>query len=136
MKVKDSIIESIKSDSYTKLSPSNVCDGVGVFAIRFIPSGTKLFLDCNTDVDFIRWDELEDVPNSVIEYLKSICNSDENGFYLSRTINNINIAYYVNHSETPNVYHNLDTDTFITLRDIYMGEELLCEYKEHEIDWK
>ena len=136
MEFRDPVIESINEHSYTKLNASTVCDGVGVFAIRFIPSGTQLFSDLVVDTHFIKWDELNDVDENVISYLSSICNSDERGFYLSRTINNINISYYVNHSETPNVYHNLDTDTFITLRDIYIGEELLCEYKEHEINWK
>jgi SET domain-containing protein len=135
MEFRDSVIESIKEHSYTKLNASTVCRGVGVFAIRFIPIGTQLFSDLVVDTHFIKWDELNGVGESVISYLSSICNSDESGFYLSRTINNINISYYVNHSDTPNVYHNLDTDTFITLRDIYIGEELLCKYKKNEKDW-
>jgi SET domain-containing protein len=135
MEFRDSVIESIKEHSYTKLNASTVCNGVGVFAIRFIPIGTQLFSDLVVDTHFIKWDELNGVGENVISYLSSICNSDESGFYLSRTINNINISYYVNHSDTPNVYHNLDTDTFITLRDIYIGEELLCKYKKNEKDW-
>ena len=133
---KDSIIESIKKDSYIKLKPSNVCDGVGVFAIRFIPSGTTLFSDVNSDTQFISWDELNDVDINVIFYLKGICNSTDTGIYLSRTVNNINLSYYLNHSYFANVEHNLKTDTFITLRDIYKGEELLCTYQHQEIDWK
>lgn len=135
MSVKGSILESIKRDSYVKLKPSKVCDGVGVFAIRDIPIGTKLFSDVNPDIEFIRWDEVDDVDVNVISYLKGICNSTNDGFYLSRSINNINLTYYLNHSQFPNVKHNLETDTFITLRDIYQGEELLCEYNENEKDW-
>lgn len=56
-------------------------------------------------------------------------------FFLSRTINNINVSYYVNHSETPNVMHDRNLDKFITLCDINSGEEILCRYEDNEKDW-
>ena len=47
-----------------------------------------------------------------------------------------NLSYYVNHSNNPNVYHNLDTDEFYAICDIDEDEELLCTYTDLEIDWK
>jgi SET domain-containing protein len=45
------------------------------------------------------------------------------------------MSYYVNHSDTPNVYHDLTLDRYITLRDIHPGEELTCTYTKEEINW-
>lgn len=129
------IIESIKYESYVRLKPSFVCDGVGVFALRPIKKGTVLFADVVPDREFCSWDVLDGVDPSVILYLKSICNSDEKGLYLSQTINNINLAYYVNHSNFPNVEHDRVNDKFCAIKDIPQGEELLCRYEPDEIDW-
>ena len=112
-----------------------VCDGVGVFALVDIKKGTVLFGDINPDVDYISFDELADIPREVINYLKSICNNDKKGVYLSRTISAINVSYYVNHSLDFNVSHDLSIDRYITTRDILKGEEILCLYHYNEIDW-
>lgn len=133
--MKKHILNSIKAESYVHLKPSLVCDGVGVFALRFIKKGTTLFADVVSDTDFTKWDTLRDIDSNVIKYIKSICNGNDSGFYLSRTINNINLAYYVNHSNTPNTHHDLSNDRFVTIRDIMEGEEILCEYVPEEMDW-
>lgn len=129
----EQIVYSINHYGKTKLAPSKVCDGVGVFAITEIPKHFILFHDVSTDAIHIPFTEIHDVR--VKQYLTSTCNSDAVGIYLSRTYNNINMSYYVNHSETPNVYHDLVLDKFITLRDILPGEELTCLYTKNEIDW-
>jgi SET domain-containing protein len=129
------IVKSIRDDSYVCLKPSKVCDGVGVFALRPIPAQTLLFSDVQPDVDFIEWAELEGVHPNILTYLASICNADNGGIYLSRTINSINVSYYVNHSDTPNILHNKVEDKFVTLRSIEEGEELLCKYEVDEMDW-
>jgi len=129
------IIKSIRDASYVCLKPSKVCDGVGVFALRSIPAQTPLFSDVLPDVDFIEWSELDGLHPNVLTYLTSICNTDSGGIYLSRTINNINVSYYVNHSDTPNIIHSKVEDKFVTLRSIEEGEELLCKYEPNEMDW-
>lgn len=128
-----SVIDSINKHGKTKLAPSLVCDGVGVFAITEIPKHFILFQDVNPDTDYILY---ECIPDAAIkQHLASTCNSDEFGFWLSRTYNSINMSYYINHSETPNVYHDLKSDRYITLTDIYPGTELTCLYTKEEIDW-
>ncbi len=129
------IIESIKYESYVCLKPSFVCDGVGVFALRPIKRATILFADVVPDRDYTTWDKLEGVDLAVIKYLKKMCNTTEDGFYLSQTINNINLAYYVNHSNYPNVQHNREIDRYIAITDIPQGEEILCKYDPDEMDW-
>jgi SET domain-containing protein len=127
------IVTSINDFGKTKLAPSKVCNGVGVFSITEIPKHFVLFQDVSTDTIHIPFTEIHD--NRVKQYLSCTCNSDSVGIYLSRTYNNINMSYYVNHSETPNVYHDLHLDEFVTLRDILPGEELTCLYTKEEIDW-
>ncbi len=126
------IINSILNNCNVRLQPSTVCDGVGVFAITPIPAGTTLFKDVIPDTEHIEFAEITNVPKEVLSYLISMCNFDEKGIYLSRTVNNINISYFVNHSETPNVEHNSILDEFRTIRNIDAGEEILCIYYESE----
>ena len=129
----EQIVYSINQYGKTKLAPSLVCDGVGVFAITEIESGYVLFQDVNSDQIHIPYELINDM--SIRTYLTSTCNSDKLGIWLSRTYNNINMSYYINHSEEPNVYHDLELDRYITLRTIHPGEELTCTYTKEEIDW-
>lgn len=44
---------------------------------------------------------------------------------------------FMNHSETPNVGMNPDgTPNCLALRNIAADEELLCDYREFDLDWK
>ena len=131
--MKEKIINSIINNCNVRLKPSKVCSGVGVFSIVEIEKDTVVFEDVNPDKTYIKWAELIDVDKRVIDYLNTMCNSDENGIFLSRTVNNINISYFVNHSQTPNIKHDLEKDVYITIRNIEPDEELLCTYTEKEI---
>lgn len=132
MKQKDKIINAISKHTKLKLKPSKVCDGVGLFVIDKIYKGESIFPDVTQDKTYIGWNEVPNLNQNVKEYLDTMCNSDENGIYLSRTPNNINLSYFVNHSEEPNIYHDLKKDTMVALRDIEIGEEILCVYTEQE----
>jgi len=127
------ILHSINYFGKTKLAPSIHCNGIGVFAITEIPIDYTLFQDVTSDRDFIEFDLIND--QRIRSYLQTMCNSNNQGIWLSRTYNNINMSYYINHSTTPNVIHDLQTDRYITIRQINPGEELTCLYTKEEIDW-
>jgi hypothetical protein len=129
----EQILHSINQFGKTKLAPSLVCDGVGVFAVTEISINYILFEDVEPDLIHIPFNMIHN--ESVRLYLKSTCNSDKVGIWLSRTYNNINMAYYINHSETPNVFHDLTLDRYVTLTNIQPGQELTCTYTKEEIDW-
>jgi len=131
--MKKHVLDSLYNESYVCLNPSKVCEGVGVFALRDIPSNTYLFYDMSPDVDFIRWETVSDLPQNVIEYLRQICIKNDVGFYLSKTYNNISFAHYVNHSDTPNAIYYKDLKRWKTLRSIEEGEEILTKYDN--VDW-
>ena len=130
----EQILHSINHYGKTKLAPSLVCDGVGVFAITEIPIGFVLFQDVDPDSIHIPFDKIND--DAIRTHLNSTCNSDTVGIWLSRTYNNINMSYYINHSETPNVFHDLNLDRYITLTNIHPGHELTCLYTKDEITWR
>lgn len=131
--MKQEIINSIFNNCNVRLKPSKVCSGVGVFSIVPIKKGTIMFEDVNSDDIHIKWDELNGVDKRVIDYLNVMCNTNTDGVYLSRTVNNINLSYFVNHSNNPNVIHDLDKDVFITIRDIEVDEEIVCVYNTDEM---
>lgn len=132
---KQDIVHSIHINTKCHLLPSKVCNGIGVFALVDIEAGSILFPDVTSDFTFIQWDEIAQAPEEARKYLEKLCNCNENGLYLSRTPNNINVSYYINHSDSPNVFHDLKYDSYITIRNIQKGEELFCKYTIHEIDW-
>ena len=129
----EQILHSINHYGKTKLAPSLVCDGVGVFAITDIPIGFVLFQDVDPDLIHIPFNQIRD--ETIVNYLSCTCNSDKVGIWLSRTYNNINMSYYINHSETPNVFHDLTLDRYVTITNIQPGHELTCTYTKEEIDW-
>lgn len=133
--MKKKILRSIRTDCNVNLRPSKVCDGVGVFALVNIPKHKTLFSDLKPDELRIGWDEVNNLPDQITDYLSRICISDKDGFKLSRTVSEINISYFVNHSDDPNVMYDQTYDRYITIRDISEGEEILVKYIDHEIDW-
>ena len=129
---KKEIIDNISKNTKLRLKPSKVCDGVGLFSIVEIKKDEIIFDDVTADDVYIWWDEIPDLRDEVKNYLNSMCNSDKDGLYLSRTPNNINLAYFVNHSDNPNVFHDLELDRFIAIKDIGVDEEIVCVYNENE----
>lgn len=130
---KQTIIQNILHNTNLRLKPSKVCDGVGLFTILPIKKGEVLMKDVTADTTFISWAELPGLHKDVKLYLDSICNRNNDGIFLSRTPNNINLAYFVNHSNSPNVMHNLNLDEFITIRDIERDEEIVCMYDPEDM---
>ena len=129
---KKEIINSISTNTKLRLKPSRVCSGVGLFSILEIKKGEIILNDVTADNTYIKWDEIPNLKGDVKNYLNSICNSDKDGLYLSRTSNNINLAYFVNHSDDPNVFHDLTLDRFVAIKDIGIDEEIVCIYNEDE----
>lgn len=131
--IKQTIIQNILHNTNLRLKPSKVCDGVGLFTIHPIKKGEVLMKDVTADTTFISWAELPGLHADVKSYLNTMCNSTAHGIFLSRTPNNINLAYFVNHSDSPNVTHDLNLDEFVAIRDIESGEEIVCVYTQEEM---
>ena len=76
---------------------------------------------------------------SIQQYVKDFFTKDAEGTYpVNATgLNDLNISFFVNHSEAPNLKiedikekESNSLNTFLTNKDIKIGEELTCDYRE------
>jgi hypothetical protein len=134
MNLKNQILQELFDKTIVKLAPSQINNaGVGVFAMSEIEKEDIVFAT-NTN-KFIQWFEIEGIEQNISHYIKQMCNHNEHGFWIDCPVNKISPSYYVNHSEEPNLYHDLNTDTYFALKNIKIGEELTCKYLPEEVDW-
>lgn len=134
MTPKQKIEKEILFDIVVKLAPSKIHNaGVGVFALTNIEKNEIVFRPDKNE--FILWRNLQGIENNIYEHIKSICNHNDDGFWIDCSINKVNASYYVNHSDDPNLFHDLEHDVFYAIKNITIGEELLCKYLPKEIDW-
>ena len=116
---------------YTYLAPSKVCGGVGVFSLCDIPKGTIIWKERQEPVK-VPWDK---IPEWMEDNIVSLTWCDEEGFWIDCDLDRIYQAYYVNHSDDPNLGVD-EEDFYIAIRDIKKDEELLYRYSTNEQSWK
>lgn len=132
--MRQSIIQNLKLPQ-CKLGVSKIPNaGLGVFSLSEIPKDYPIFGPRQKNY-FIRWEELSDVSENVLRYIKCICHSNEEGFFIDSFLDQIDISFYVNHSDSPNLLHDENADVYYTARKIEIGEELTLLYPEDERDW-
>ena len=129
----------ISSKIYTRLKPSKI-SGVGVFALRDIPSSSSIFdtWQGETGVYAIKEEELKTLPRELYHHIKSLFlygpDFPSNTDTFIKLVNNCHWVYttpyyFVNSSQSD---YNLDKDTLLTTRDIKAGEEILSNYRRYE----
>ena len=105
------------------VAPSPV-HGLGVFAKNFIPNGALVWLAHPALDREIPRSELDSLPEHVAERIK------RHAEYLpDKDVLRISAdgTYYMNHGEAPNLRDA--GDAVYAARDIFAGEELLCDYR-------
>ena len=120
------MIEGYDLTLYTYLSPSKVCEGVGVFSLVDIPQDTVIFEP--------RWQvQVKDstIPDEVRDYLDKMT---YNG-WIDDDLQHLGQQYYINHSNNPNVAYDKNTGKLYAIRDIKKNEELTDYYFPGERDW-
>lgn len=110
----------------TKLRPSRV-HGMGVFAVEFIPKGTRVWeyregFDHRVSEAYV--ENLPEPARSSIRHYSAIWGG---GYVISA-----DDARFLNHSDSPNLQTFADPDIDVALRDIQAGEELLEDYREFD----
>lgn len=129
---RNQILNSIRTLK-TCLKPSTISGaGVGVFSLIDIPKDTLIFEVKRDDDYFFKYSEIEDLPQSVKDYILGMTDGVEEGFFLDVPAFKIYTTYYVNHSHEPNVFWDRRTDELFSIRDIKIGEELTTYYKPCE----
>ncbi len=134
---KDAIINDLENNIYCRIQRSPI-HGVGVFAIKNIPKGVNPFVTYG-DVDVIPVPEKEimenkKIPDAVKEMVKAFYVIQNGAIYCdARSLNEINITYFLNHSNAPNLdVEDVNEESLFTAkRDIAAGEELTSDYSQY-----
>lgn len=128
-------IKDLEQNVYCRLRPSKV-DGVGIFAIRGIPKGAdpfKSFLPYR----FAAVDAAAVFKNPKIDpAVKKLAGDmysviDGKMFLYKGGLNGIDISFFLNHSERPNLVAIKGGDAFIAARKIKRGEELFSDHRTY-----
>jgi hypothetical protein len=121
--------EAAHKGAYTRLKISP--HGVGVFAIRDIPSGTNVFDGDTTEIREIPRTDLLDVHPEVARLYRDFCVFTGGKILGPTNFNNMTVGWYLNHSETPNMRCD-DDYNFFSLHEIKAGEELTVDYHTYD----
>lgn len=126
---KEELLQELQHETWVALQPSPV-HGIGVFAICDIPKGCKTIFSKNTG-GWIKLgiEEVEQLPAHSKNLVETYYLYDSEHYFIpDHGCKVMDIANYLNHSNTPNIISVDDGEYFEALRDIAKGEELLVDY--------
>jgi hypothetical protein len=126
---KEALLNQLQTSTYVMIKPSPL-HGIGVFAIRDIPKGTRdLFSQGVGEWIKLTIAEVETLPKHSRDLVENHCLFDEGYYYVpDYGFKLVDLVIYLNHSETPNVISINEGEFFEAIRDISAGEELLVDY--------
>jgi len=126
---KEALLKDLQQDTYVMLKPSPL-HGIGVFAIRDIPKGTRNIFSQGVG-EWIKLTnaEVEALPKHAKDLVENHCLFDEGHYYVpDYGFKLVDLVIYLNHAEMPNVISINDGEFFEAICDIKTGEELLVDY--------
>ena len=126
---KEALLKDLHQDTYVMIKPSPL-HGIGVFAIRDIPKGTRdLFSQGVGEWIKLTIAEVEALPKHSRDLVENHCLFDEDHYYVpDYGFKLVDLVIYLNHSDTPNIISINEGEYFEATRDIAAGEELLLDY--------
>lgn len=135
--MKKRLINNIKNDTYCRIGVSRI-HGVGVMAVKDISKNTFIFKVCKRNCDNIieiSKKEVENITPGVKQMMDDYLDKVNGKYQVPESgLNNLNISWYLNHSDTPNVdITEPARDGFVlfkTNKDIHKGEELFIDYSQ------
>ena len=137
--MKTKLLNHLKNDIYCRIGVSKT-HGVGVIAIKDIKKGTNPFKNLSKEKEQVielNDDDLKSVDIEVKKIVKDFFGANKESYdVLYSGPNYINISYYLNHSDEPNLdvveSSNSEYLDFRTNRNIKKGEELFINYNDYE----
>ena len=129
---KEELIIDLRDNVYCRIAASSL-HGVGVFAIRDLPKGTNPFQGSG-DPEIVAVPaalvfENSEITDEVKALVKDFYAVEKGVIYFSdHGFNRLDISYYMNRSDNPNVEFIAANYTVRTTRDIKKGEELTVDY--------
>jgi len=126
---KEALLKDLQNDTYVMIKPSPL-HGIGVFAIRDIPKGTRTIFSQGVG-EWIKLtiSEVEALPKHSKDLVENHCLFDEDFYYVpDYGFKLVDLVIYLNHSDSPNVVSINDGEYFEAIIDIKAGVELLVDY--------
>lgn len=121
------------NNNYCRLRPSKIKGaGVGVFAIEKIKEGVNPFDGCDTNLVNMSMSEFDQLSDEKKRMVKDFCYYSSGNWRVPKNFNTLDISWYVNSSQTPNLEFDTRTGQYKALRDIKVGEELTYKYEIYE----
>lgn len=126
---KQQLLKELQQETYAALQPSPL-HGIGVFAVRDIPEGCRdVFSKETGEWILLSFEEVEKLPLHSKNFVETYYLYDEQHYFIpSHGCKVMDMASYLNHSNTPNLVSIEDGLYFEATRNIKAGEELLIDY--------
>lgn len=126
---KEALLKDLQQSTYVMIKPSPL-HGIGVFAIRDIPKGTRdIFSQGVGEWIKLTIAEVEALPKHSRDLVENHCLFDQDCYYVpDYGFKLVDLVIYLNHSDKPNVVSINDGEFFEAIIDIKAGEELLVDY--------
>jgi SET domain-containing protein len=126
---KEALLKDLHHDTYVMIKPSPL-HGIGVFAIRDIPKGTRdIFSQGVGEWIKLSIAEVEALPKHSRDLVENHCLFDEDFYFVpDYGFKLVDLVIYLNHADTPNVVSVHEGAFFEAIVDIKAGEELLVDY--------
>ena len=123
------LLRNLFEQTYCRLRPSPI-HGIGVFAIRPIPAGVDPFEGCYRGLSTkLREADLVGMDPAVREMVRDYFVLWEGDIWAcTRGLNAIDVQYYLNHSDNPDMVTLDGGSHFLAGRDVEVGEELTVDY--------
>ena len=128
------LLAELSNNTFVMIRPSPI-EGIGVFAIRDIPTGCRsMFSAPLADKD--EWlkiprKEIDALPAHSKQLIETYCLYDDDHYFVPEYgFKKMDLVNFLNHSDEPNVISINDGEYFEAVRDIQYGEELVIDYGE------
>lgn len=133
--ITEEVLYHLSKNIKTKIGVSSI-NGVGVFAIKDIPKGDRVFpaWEFDSGIYLIPNDKLHLIPKEVFQLLDAYFINDECGFKVIRLYKGLNFLFhgfsFCNSAWPDRERQNL-SDRGFAMKDINAGEEILEWYTEN-----
>ena len=129
MATKSEVLEYVSSSLYCEVGKSPI-DGVGVMAIKDIPSGSDPFVEFGEDVTMVvSSSDLDDIDEGVVDWLvKRFVHSWTKQKIILTTHSQWHLKLYVNDSGSANMTRHTD-GSYGALANISSGSELVLNFE-------
>ena len=129
MATKSEVLEYVSGSLYCELGVSSI-NGIGVKALKLIPSGTNPYVEFGEDVNMVvSSSDLDDIDDGVVNWLvKRFVHSRTKQKIILTLHSQWHYKLYVNDSGSANVTQNSD-GSYGALSNISSGSELVLNYE-------